>query len=73
MIPLKDRFAPRRLLIVGLIGMVVMMAFGMLEAGLREVFGYPYLGPIAGAGGGLVMWALLFLWKGGYPKRDEPR
>jgi hypothetical protein len=66
--PARNRFAPRRLLIVLLIGMAVMVVFGMTEAALRELIGYPYHGPIAGAAGGIAIWALLFLWRGGYPK-----
>jgi hypothetical protein len=68
--PAHNRFAPRRLLIIFGIGLVVMFALGILEGGLRELIGYPYYGPIAGAGGGIIIWALLFLWRGGYPKQE---
>ncbi len=64
--PAHNRFARRRILIVFLIGLVVSFLLGMLEAGLRELF----VGPIAGAGTGIVVWALLFLWQGGYPKAE---
>jgi hypothetical protein len=69
--PAHNRFAPRRLLIIFGIGVVVMLTLGVTEAGIRETFGTPNLGAyIGGGGGGIIMWALLFLWRGGYPPQE---